>query len=445
MQNEMLLTLWTEGRYSEFIKEANQMNVVDIADFLEEIPLFECAKAFRLFKKDIACEIFVELDSELQENLISSMQDREIGHFMDALSTDDAVDLLEELPANMVSRVLKATAPERRQEINRFLNYHEDSVGSIMTSEFVSIRAEMTVQQAVAHIRKTGIDKETVYTVYVTDNSKVLLGTVSLRDLLFAKEEERIEEIMETSLILATTKDDREQAAQTIAKYDLLVLPVVDSETRLVGIVTVDDAVDVIEQEATEDIELMAAIAPSDKPYLKVGVFKTFLNRIPWLLFLMLSATFTGIIISHYESALGQMVALTAFIPMLMGTGGNASGQASATIIRSLSLGDVRMGNILRVLWKEFRVSLLCGITLSIVVFAKVLFFDGLSAAVAAVVAITLLATVIVAKIVGCALPILAKRIHLDPAVMASPFITTIVDTVALVLYFNFACGLLGL
>lgn len=445
MNNEMLLQLWEQNRYTEFVKAIDEMNVVDIADFLSSIPLSDSAKAFRLCKKDTASAIFTELDPEVQEQIVQSMNDAEIGHFMDDLAIDDTVDMLEEFPANMVNRVLKSTKPELRQEINRFLNYPEDSVGSIMTSEFVNIRSEMTVAQAVAYIRKTGVDKETVYTIYVTDTSKVLLGTVSLRDLLFAKEDEKIETLMETTLVSISTMEDQEEAAGLISKYGLLVLPVVDSEGRLVGIVTVDDAVEVIQEEATEDIEIMAAMAPSDKPYLKVGVFRTFFNRIPWLLFLMISATFTGTIISHYESALGQMVVLTAFIPMLMGTGGNASGQASATIIRSLSLGDVRMGNILRVLWKEFRVSLLCGIALSVVVFAKIIWLDGLSATVAAVVALTLMATVVVAKLVGCSLPILAKRIKLDPAVMASPFITTIVDAVALILYFRIASSLLGL
>lgn len=445
MNYEMLLTLWEQNRYSEFMRAIDEMNAVDIAEFLSILPLSDAAKAFRLFKKDTASEIFAELDNEVQEAIVQSMKDAEIGRFMDHLAIDDAVDMLEEFPANMVNRVLKSTSPALRQEINRFLNYPEDSVGSIMTSEFVHIRSEMTVSEAVAYIRRTGVDKETVYTIYVTNASKILLGTVSLRDLLFAQNEDKIEELMETAIVRISTKEDKETAAQLISKYGLLVLPVVDSEERLVGIVTVDDAVDVIQEEATEDIEIMAAMAPSDKPYLKVGIFQTFVNRIPWLLFLMISATFTGTIISYYESALGQMVALTAFIPMLMGTGGNASGQASATIIRSLSLGDVRMGNILRVLWKEFRVSLLCGIALSIVVFAKVLFLDGLSPSVAAVVSLTLMATVVVAKLVGCSLPILAKRIKLDPAVMASPFITTIVDAVALLLYFQFASALLGL
>ncbi len=445
MQNETLLQLWEENRYGEVRAAINEMNVVDTAEFLSQIPISDSVKAFRLCKKDIASEIFAELEPELQENIIHSMNDTEIGRFMDDLAMDDTVAMLEELPASMVNRILRSTKPELRRQINRFLKYPEDSVGSIMTAEFVSIHSAMTVSQAVSHIRKTGIDKETVYTIYVTDKARILVGTVSLRDLLFAKEEEQIESLMECSVIHISTEQDQEEAAHLISKYDLLALPVVDRESRLVGIVTVDDAVDVIEEEATEDIELMAAIAPSDKPYFKVSVFQTFLNRIPWLLFLMISATFTGIIISHYESALGQMVALTTFIPMLMGTGGNASGQASATIIRSLSLGDVRMGNILRVLWKEFRVSLLAGVALAIVVFFKVLLFDQLSAMVALVVALTLLVVVVVAKIVGCALPILAKRLNLDPAVMASPFITTIVDAVALLIYFSFASGLLGL
>ncbi len=445
MENKELTEMLEQNKYADFKKAMDEMNAVDAADFLSSVERESLPKIFRLLKKDTAAEIFAELDHDIQEEIIKNMRDGEISKFMDELFIDDAVDMLEELPASMVNKILRNTSPELRGEINRFLNYPEDSVGSIMTSEFVSIRATMTVSEAVSYIRGTGTDKETVYVLYVTDKSRILLGFLELKDLLFASPEEKICDIMHTDIISAITVDDRENAASLISRYDLLVLPVVDSENRLVGIVTVDDAVDVMTQEATEDIEIMAAMAPSDKPYLKSGVFETWLKRIPWLLLLMISATFTGTIITHYESALGKMVILTAFIPMLMDTGGNAGGQASATIIRGLSVGDIRMRDILRVMWKEFRVSLLCGITLSVAAFGKAMLIDRTTPLVAAVVAITLMASVVVAKLVGCSLPILAKRIGLDPAVMASPFITTIVDAVSLMIYFQFAMLLLGL
>ncbi len=445
MNNDRLTELLEAKKYVDLMHEMDEMNAVDAAEFLASLEPSIQAKIFRLLKKDTASDIFAELDSDSQELIIQSMSDREVSSFMDALFIDDAVDMLEELPASMVNRILRNTTPGLRREINRFLNYPEDSVGSIMTSEFVRIRANMSVEEAVSYIRKHGVDKETVYTIYVTDPSRVLMGTLGLRDLLFAKDDDRIEDLMETAVISVSTSEDREEAVGLISKYGLLALPVVDSEQRLVGIVTVDDAVEVIQEEATEDIELMAAIAPTDKPYLKTGVFRTWLHRIPWLLFLMLSATFTGTIITHYESALGQMVILTAFIPMLMATGGNAGGQTSATVLRSLSLGEIEPRNILRVLWKELRVALLCGATLAVVCFFKVLLIDTPDPLVALVVALTLILAVLVAKLVGCALPILAKCIKLDPAVMASPFISTIVDTVALVIYFNIATNLLGL
>ena len=445
MNNKHWIELLEANRYVELMREMDETNAVDAAEFLESLEPSLQPKLFRLLKKDTASEIFTELEADAQEAIIHSMSDREVARFMDDLFIDDAVDMLEELPASVVNRILRNTTPELRREINRFLNYPEDSVGSIMTSEFVSIRAHMTVQEAVSYIRKHGVDKETVYTIYVTDSARVLRGTVSLRDLLFSEDNDLVEAIMETAVISIATSEDREEAANLISKYNLLALPVVDSESRLVGIVTVDDAVDVIQEETTEDIELMAAISPTDKPYLKTGVLRTWLHRIPWLLFLMLSATFTGTIITHYENALGQMVILTAFIPMLMATGGNAGGQTSATILRSLSLGEIEPRSIGRVLWKELRVALLCGVTLAVVCFFKVLLIDTPDPLVALVVSLTLILAVLVAKLVGCALPILAKCIKLDPAVMASPFISTIVDTVALIIYFNIATNLLGL
>lgn len=445
MTNEELILLLDENRYTELINEIKAMNAVDAAEFLEEIDTEQLPKVFRMLKKDIAADIFAELDPELQEHVINSMKDSELSKFIDRLAIDDTVDMLEELPANVVDRILKSTSPELRSEINKFLQYSEMSAGSVMTSEFIRIKAELTVGQAVSYIKRTGIDKETVYVGYVTDNARKLLGTVELRDLLFADDSEQIADIMNSSVISVKTSDDKEEVASIISKYDLLAIPVVDSEERLVGIVTVDDALDVIEEAATEDIEKMNAMVPSDKPYLKIGVLETWKKRIPWLLFLMISATFTGSIITHYELALGQMVALTAFIPMLMDSGGNAGGQASVTIIRSLTLGEVRMGNILRILWKEFRVSLLCGITLAVAEFVKILCFDRLGTAVALTVSLSLLVTIVIAKLVGASLPILAKRIKLDPAVMASPFITTIVDAVSLTVYFAIATKILKL
>ncbi len=443
--NYELKQLLEEKRFVEFMKEIDTMNVVDAAEFLSTLDVSELPMVFRMLKKDTAAGIFAELDYDVQEQVINGISDLEIAKVMEHLAIDDAVDMLEELPANMVGKILRNTPPHLRGEINRYLKYADDSVGSIMTPELISIYSDWSVERSVEYIRKTGIDKETVYVIYVTDSSKVLIGIVELKDLLFASPTDKISDLMNTSVIVALTTDDKESAAATISKYDLLALPVVDSENRLVGIVTIDDAVDVIFEEATEDIEKMAAITPTDKPYLKTGVFATWRKRIPWLLLLMVSATFTGTIITHYEQALGQMVILTAFIPMLMDSGGNAGGQASVTIIRGLSLGELRMGNILTILWKEFRVSILCGITLAGTAFIKAILIDQASYGVAGTVSLTLLATIIIAKLVGCSLPILAKRIGFDPAVMASPFITTIVDAVALWIYFMIAGAMLGI
>lgn len=445
MTHVELSTLLHEKRFPELMAAIDGMNVIDAAEFLATLQSEELPLVFRLLKKNTAAEIFAELDFDLQEQIIGSMSDRELSRILEELFVDDTVDLLEELPANMVNRILRNTSPELRGELNRFLRYGEDSAGSVMTSEFVSLKADLTVDEAVAGIRRTGVDKETVYVIYVTDASKRLCGTLGLRDLLFATPDAHIRDLMETDIKHVCTNDSKEEAAAMISKYDLLALPVVDSEGRLVGIITVDDALDVIEEAATEDIEKMAAITPTDKPYLKIGVLETFTKRIPWLLILMLSATFTGIIITHFEQTLSSLVILTAFIPLLMNTGGNAGSQVSVTVIRSLSLGELRIGNILRVLWKELRVSLLCGIVLGAVMLGKTMLIDRVSFSVAAVIALTVLCTVIVAKLVGASLPILAQRIGLDPTVMASPFITTIVDAVALIIYFNIASALLGI
>ncbi len=434
-----LSLLLDEGNFSEFINEINTMNSVDAAEYLEQIDDTRLLKVFRLLKKDFAAEIFANLDPVRQETIVTAITDAEIIKLFDELYIDDAVDLLEELPANVVNRIIRLSTPETREEINRFLKYPTDSAGSVMTSEFVSVHSDMTVKEVAEKIRQTGYQKETVYVIYVTDTTRILLGVVGLKDLIFASPDTPINNIMNTSVISASTLDDRETVTALISKYHLLALPVVDSEGRLVGMVTVDDALDVIEEEATEDIEIMAAISPTDKPYMKTGVFETFKKRIPWLMVLLISATFTGSIITYYEEALGAAVALTAFIPMLMDSGGNAGAQASVTIIRGLSLGEIRMRDILRIIWKEFRVSLLCGAVMTVVIFLKCLYIDRVSFAIAAVVSLTLLATIILAKIVGCSMPILAKALRLDPAVMASPFITTTVDALSLLIYFRIA------
>lgn len=440
-------------QYSEFVHALDDLNPVDAAAFFSRLPDKRLPTVFRLLKKDTAADVFAELDSDTQQKIITAMTDREISLIVEDLFLDDAVDMLEEMPANMVRRIMAAATPETRSEINRFLSYPEDSAGSIMTAEYIDLRAGMTCAEAIKHVRRTGIDKETVYMAYVIDARRILLGIVSFKELLFADPDDKVGDIMETDIISAHTVDDRETVAGIIDKYDLLALPITDNEDRLVGIVTVDDAIDVIMDEATEDIEKMAAIVPSDKPYLKTGVFDTWKKRIPWLLLLMVSATFTSTIITHYEAAIGAYAILTAFFPMLMDTGGNAGGQTSVTIIRGLSLGDITPKDIFRILFKEFRVSLLCGLTLSAATFIKVFAIDfGFKATtvlangdtqnnllIALVVCLTVFSAIVVAKLVGTLLPLGAKMIHLDPAVMASPFITTIVDTVTLIIYFKIA------
>ena len=443
MNFEKLNLLLEENKYSEFIKTADELNVVDLAEYLTTISNEQLPKVLRMFKKDKAAEIFAELDSDIQEIIISGFSDFELSNILTQLYIDDVMDMLDELPANIVDRILKTANKEKRAEINRFLKYNEDSAGSVMNSDFVRVRSDMTVAKAVEHIRKTGARKETIYVIYVTDNTRTLNGIVELRDLLFANEDQLISDIMDTNVISSLTTDDKESVAMKISKYSLLALPVVDSENRLVGIVTVDDAIEVIEEETTEDIEIMAAIAPSDKPYLKTSVFEIFKKRIVWLLLLMVSATVTSAIISHYEAALAKMVILTSFIPMLMGTGGNAGSQASVTVIRGISLDEIKMGNIFKVLFKELRVSLLCGVVLAAATFLKVMVVDRVTVGVAFVVSATLLVAVIVAKLVGSSLPILAKRLGFDPAVMASPFITTIIDAIALIIYFTIASAVL--
>jgi len=421
------------------------MEPADIAIEFDELPKEKLPLLFRLLPKELAADTFVEMDSDMQEQLIASFNDNELHDVIEELYVDDTVDILEEMPANVVTRILMHTDPEMRTAINQILHYPSDSAGSIMTIEFVELKTGMTVEDAFTRIRRTGVDKETIYTCYVTDEKRKLIGIVSAKDLLLSTYEKQIGEIMETNIISVMTTDDKEEAVQLFHKYDFLALPVVDNENRLVGIITIDDAIDVLQEETTEDIEIMAAISPTDKPYIKTGVFTTYIKRIPWLFLLMVSATFTSKILQHFEDALAAQVALTAFIPMLMDTGGNAGGQASVTIIRGLSLGEITLKDIFKIVWKEFRVSVLCGLSLSIVNFGKMMLIDNVTVSIALVVCITLALSVIIAKIVGCILPILAKAIGFDPAVMASPFITTIVDALALVVYFRFASLLLGI
>ena len=437
--------LLAEKKYSEIKEVFAQMNGADISALFEEVPENKIPLLFRLLPKVLAAETFVEMEADAQKMLIQGFSDNELKDVFDELYLDDAVDIVEEMPANVVKRILANTDPDTRKMINEVLKYPDDSAGSIMTIEYVSLRLNMTVEEAIKRIRRTGVDKETIYTCYVTDENRVLLGNISIKTLLLADENDVIKDIMDTKFISAHTLEDQETVANKFNKYDLLAIPVVDDENRLVGIITFDDAIDVMQDEATEDIKKMAAIIPSDKTYFKTTVFETWKARIPWLLLLMVSATFTGMIITSFEDALAAYTVLTAYIPMLMDTGGNSGGQASVTIIRALSLEEIEFSDIFRVIWKESRVAILCGLTLSICNFVKLLLFDRVTVQVALVVCITLAVTVLMAKIIGCTLPILAKKIGFDPAVMASPFITTIVDAISLIVYFRVASIFLGI
>ncbi len=453
---EVVESLLNQHSYSKLRSMVMDMNPADIGSIMEELPTDDLLIFFRLLPKELAAEAFVEVDGDIQEDLIRAFSDKEISEVMSKLYVDDAVDMIEEMPANVVRRILKYTDPNMRKTINQILRYPSDSAGSLMTTELVDLDSGMTVRQAFNHIRKIGVNKETIYTCYVMDSNRKLLGLVTVKDLLLESQDKLISDIMETNVIYVDTLEDKEVVAQTFSKYDVLALPVVDKEKRLVGIITFDDAMDVMEEETTEDIEKMAAITPTDKPYMKTGVFETWKKRIPWLLLLMISATFTGMIISSFEEKLAASVALTAFIPMLMDTGGNSGSQASVTIIRGLSLGEIEWEDTWKVIWKEIRVALLCGMVLAVVNFGKMMLVDYMmlgslgdsfasAVGVAAVVCLTMVATVFFAKMVGCTLPIFAKKVGLDPAVMASPFITTIVDALSLLIYFNIAVSLLHL
>ena len=415
----------------------------DIALLLDDVAADDVLLLFRLLPKELAAETFVEMDSDLQERLLQNFTDTELRGVIAELFVDDMVNIIEEMPANVVKRILASADAETRAAVNEILHYPPDSAGSIMTTEYVRLSEEMTVEDAFARIRREGVDKETIYTCYVTAADRRLIGLVTVKTLLLSDKATTVGEIMERNVISVRTDTDRELVAQELSKYDFLAMPVTDGENRLVGIVTFDDAIDVMQEEATEDIEKMAAITPTDKPYLKTGVVESFIKRIPWLCLLMISATFTGAIITYFEDALAKAVILTAFIPMLMDTGGNAGSQSSVTIIRGLSLGEISMRDILRILWKEMRVALLCGVALGIVGFGKLMLLDQVGLRVALVVCFTLVVTVLTANLVGATLPMLAKRLGFDPAVMASPFITTIVDALSLLFFFNIASMLI--
>lgn len=429
-------------RMREWMEDAN---AADIAAAIEELEEEQRLKVFRILPKDMAADIFSYLPIEVEQDIITSLSEKEAGTIIDNLMADDATDLLEEMPANIVKKLLANASQETRRDINHLLRYPEDSAGSIMTVEFVDLKEGQTVTQAIARIRKLGVDSETINICYVLDNQRKLKGTVALRYLLLTDPDEKIGDIMHENVISIHTLMDQEEVARQFQKYDFTAMPVVDNEERLVGIITVDDVVDILQEEATEDMEKMAAIVPSDKPYMKTSIFELWKKRIPWLLLLMISATFTGKIIASFEDALSVYVVLTTFIPMLMDTGGNAGGQASVTIIRGLSLNEIEFKDFPKVLWKEFRVSILCGVTLAAANFVKLMLLDKVSLMVAAVVCLTLVASVFFAKIVGSMLPLAAKKLGFDPAVMASPFITTIVDALSLLIYFQIATMLLGI
>ncbi|GAA6514793.1 magnesium transporter [Phocea massiliensis] len=440
-----LIQMAEQRDYISLKKELETLQEVDVAQFLELLSGEKIVVVFRTLPKEMAAEVFANLQPETQEYIVTSITDQEIAVIIEDLFVDDAVDFLEELPANVVKRVLKNAGADTRAQINQFLNYPENSAGSIMTAEFTDLRKTMTVAQAIDHIRRTGEDRETIYTCYVIDDRRVLDGVVSVKSLLLADDEQLILDVMDTDIISVNTEDDREDVAQLFSKYGLLSLPVVDKENRLVGIVTVDDAVEVIEQEATEDFEKMAAMLPSERPYLKTSVFDLAKNRIMWLLVLMISAMITGGVLERYETAFAAMPLLVTFIPMLTDTGGNAGSQSSTLIIRGMAVSEIHPKDLPQVVWKELRVSVLVGLVLSVVNFIQLAIRYPGNELVALTVVLSLFATVVIAKTVGCVLPILAKMCHADPAIMAAPLITTVVDAFALIIYFSLAQRLLGL
>lgn len=446
-RNEKILEIMDVLEQRNFVKLRpllNEMMPQDLAELLSEANEEDLLIAFRLLPKELAAETFVEMDSDLQEELIKAFNDKELTGILDELFVDDLVDIVEEMPANVIKRILAKADPDTRIKINELLKYPKNSAGAIMTTECVSLRKHMTVEESFRKIRKQALDKETVYTLYVTDEQKTLLGIVTVKDLLLHDYKDKVGDFMEDNYVSVSTLTDREEVALLFDKYNLLAIPVVDQEDRLVGIITVDDAIDVMTEEATEDIIKMAAVTPSSRPYLSTSVWRIWLSRVPWLLILMVSATFTGMIITTYESTLAVSITLTACIPMLMDSGGNAGSQASVTIIRSIALNEVQFRDLFKILWKEMRVSILLGLTLSVACFAKLMAVDQLFRIangywIAVVVCVAMFITIVIAKVVGCTLPLLAKKFRLDPAVVASPFITTIVDALSLIIYCNIA------
>lgn len=445
VDTEELLKLAEEKKYRQLKAALLELNAVDIASFIEELDSERTVIVFRMLPKALATDVFAELPVEKQTHIINSITDKELSEIMEELYVDDAVDMLEELPATVVRRVLKNTTLDTRKLINQFLNYPENSAGSIMTAEYVGLKKNMTVEQSFAYIRHHGVDSETIYTCYVMDEKRQLEGVVTVKDLLMNPYETRIEEIMDTHVIKVTTSEDQEEVVDMMNKYSLLSIPVVDSENRLVGIITVDDIMDVMEEEATEDFEKMAAMLPSEKPYLKTSVFQLARNRIPWLLILMLSSTITGGILVKYENAFSAIPLLVSFIPMLMDTGGNCGSQSSTMIIRGMAVGEIEPSDILKVLWKEIRVGLMVGVVLAAVNFIRLMIQYPGNTLICLTVVLSVFCTVVVAKAIGCSLPVGAKALKLDPAIMASPMITTIVDAVSLMVYFNLACHLLDM
>ncbi|MCR4951042.1 MAG: magnesium transporter [Solobacterium sp.] len=442
---ERMQSYLTDKKYVDARETIVDLEPVDIAYIMETLPEDTIPLVFRLLPKELAAEVFVELDSDSQEDLIKGFSKSELKEVIDELYLDDVVDIIEEMPATVVKRILSTADADTRKDINNILQYPESSTGSIMTTEYIDLKTYMTVEDALKKIRRVGQDMETINVMYITDPARHLLGYVSIRTVLVSDDEDKMEDIMDTAVISASTLDDQEETARKFEKYDFLTMPVVDKENRLVGIVTIDDALDVLVEETTEDIERMAAISPSYKPYLNTGILETVKSRIPWLLLLMVSATFTGQIISSFEESLAAVTVLTAYIPMLMDTGGNCGSQASVTVIRGISLDEITLKDLFKVIWKEIRVAVIVGAILAMCNFAKLmlvdkmLFHNPITIQVALVICLTLVFTVFAAKLVGCSLPILAKALGFDPAVMASPFITTIVDAISLLIYFQFA------
>jgi magnesium transporter len=436
--------LMNQKQYSALRSKAENMNEADIAAIMEDMEDENMLKLFRIFPKDMASDIFAMLEPDSQQYIITKLSEKEAGVIIDNLQSDDAVDLLEEMPANVVKKILENARPDTRKDINHLLQYPDDSAGSVMTVEFIDLKEDMNVDEAIQRVRKLGVDSETINTCYVLDAKRKLIGAVALRTLLLKQADDRIGAIMHGNVISCRTHDDEEMVAQMFQKYDFNAMPVVDTENRMVGIITVDDVIDIIQKETTEDIEKMAAIIPTDKPYLKTNIFETWKKRIPWLLLLMISATFTGSIITSYENALSKVVILTAYIPMLMDTGGNAGSQATTEVVRGISLNEIGRKDYLHVIWKEMGVGLLCGLTLAFTNFFKCIWFDHTTIAVAAVVCLTLVCTVFFSKLVGSTLTIGLAKIGVDPAVVASPVLTTIIDALSLIIYFTIATQILG-